>query len=269
VEGIKTEILVTIIKSSIQTFRSNPASELVFLRIAEDTPGCAIGSARWAPRWTLVQILLPGKKFLSAIEGNSINITDTNFTELDRSCTEFGFSELAAKLSDFRRSIDFKKKKQKMRMHADELQRLEKRQINTPTSLRFLEDKVTELSTDFGHLVGEVSALRSASAGVQTLSEEVSALKTQIGQKTERSNCETTFNEIHRTSKRSFDSEIANCSDVTHCHSISESTASSIARFADYFRLSEDLRRVPKEAVFHSVAGQSRWFQSTRISPPM
>jgi hypothetical protein len=46
-----------------------------------------------------------------------------------------------------------------------------------------LEDKVTELSTDFGRLVGEVSALRSASAGIETLSEEVSALKTQIRQK--------------------------------------------------------------------------------------
>jgi regulator of replication initiation timing len=46
-----------------------------------------------------------------------------------------------------------------------------------------LQDKVTQLSTDFGRLVGEVSALRSAAAGIQTLSEEVSALKMQIGQK--------------------------------------------------------------------------------------
>jgi hypothetical protein len=45
-----------------------------------------------------------------------------------------------------------------------------------------LQDKVTQLSTDFGRLVGEVSALRSA-AGIPTLSEEVSAVKTQIGQK--------------------------------------------------------------------------------------
>jgi archaellum component FlaC len=46
-----------------------------------------------------------------------------------------------------------------------------------------MQDKVTQLSTDFGHLVGEVSAVRSASSGLQTLSEEVSALKTQISQK--------------------------------------------------------------------------------------
>jgi uncharacterized protein YdcH (DUF465 family) len=49
--------------------------------------------------------------------------------------------------------------------------------------IAILQDKVTQLSTDFGRLVGEVSALRSASARIQTLSEEVSALKTQIGQK--------------------------------------------------------------------------------------
>jgi hypothetical protein len=46
-----------------------------------------------------------------------------------------------------------------------------------------LHDKVIQLSTDFGGLVGEISALRSAAAGIQTLSEELSALKTQIGRK--------------------------------------------------------------------------------------
>jgi archaellum component FlaC len=49
--------------------------------------------------------------------------------------------------------------------------------------IAMLQDKVTQLSTDFGHLGGEVSALRSDSAGLQTLSEEVSALKTEIEQK--------------------------------------------------------------------------------------
>jgi hypothetical protein len=46
------------------------------------------------------------REFLSALEGNAINITDTNFTELDRLCTEFDFIELAAKLSEFRPSMD-------------------------------------------------------------------------------------------------------------------------------------------------------------------
>jgi hypothetical protein len=48
-----------------------------------------------------------------------------------------------------------------------------------------LQDKVTQLSTDFGILVGEISALRSASVGIQRRSEEVSALKARIGQKLE------------------------------------------------------------------------------------
>jgi hypothetical protein len=46
-----------------------------------------------------------------------------------------------------------------------------------------LQDKVAQLSTDVGRLVGEVSAFRSASAGIQTALEGVSDLKTQIGQK--------------------------------------------------------------------------------------
>jgi hypothetical protein len=49
--------------------------------------------------------------------------------------------------------------------------------------IAILQDKVTQLSTDFGCHVGEVSALHSASARIQTLLEEVSALKTQNAQK--------------------------------------------------------------------------------------
>jgi hypothetical protein len=49
--------------------------------------------------------------FLSALDRNAIKITDTNFTdftELDRLCDEFGFTELATKLSEFRPSMDLK-----------------------------------------------------------------------------------------------------------------------------------------------------------------
>jgi hypothetical protein len=49
------------------------------------------------------------REFISALEGNVINITNTNLTELDRLCHDFGFSEFAAKLSEFRPSMDFKK----------------------------------------------------------------------------------------------------------------------------------------------------------------
>jgi hypothetical protein len=48
------------------------------------------------------------REFLSPLEGNAINITDTHFTELDRLWKKFGFSELEAKLSEFRPSMAFK-----------------------------------------------------------------------------------------------------------------------------------------------------------------
>jgi hypothetical protein len=86
-------------------------------------------------------------------------------------CEEFGFSEIAAKLSEFRPSIDFK----------------EAEDSDPCGRIAVLEEKVNQhshviaifaeqsLSTDFERLVGENSSLR--------LSEEVSVLKTQITQK--------------------------------------------------------------------------------------
>jgi hypothetical protein len=41
------------------------------------------------------------QEFVSELEGNSVNITDTNLTALQLLCEEFGFDEFAAKLSDF------------------------------------------------------------------------------------------------------------------------------------------------------------------------
>jgi hypothetical protein len=41
-----------------------------------------------------------------------------------------------------------------------------------------VQNEVSQLSTDFGRFVGEVSSLQSAAAGIETLLEEVSALKT-------------------------------------------------------------------------------------------
>jgi hypothetical protein len=43
-----------------------------------------------------------------------------------------------------------------------------------------LQDKLKQLSTDFGRLTGEVSTLRSVAAEMRTLSDEVSGLKEQI-----------------------------------------------------------------------------------------
>jgi hypothetical protein len=118
------------------------------------------------------------REFISALEGNAINITDTNFTELHRLCLEFGFSELAAKLSEFRPSINFKEAETRGRIAA-----LQETANQHSHVIAILQNKVTQLSTDFGRLISEVSSLRSVSAGIQTLSEEVSSLKTQLAQK--------------------------------------------------------------------------------------
>jgi hypothetical protein len=47
------------------------------------------------------------------------------------------------------------------------------------------------------------------------------------------------------------------------------SSSSAVVRFANHFRHSRNLRRVRGEAIFGSVAGQSRWFQCFRISRSM
>jgi hypothetical protein len=54
------------------------------------------------------ELLSTFQKFLSALKGNAIKITDTNDTELERFCEQFCFSELAAKLSEFPSLMDFK-----------------------------------------------------------------------------------------------------------------------------------------------------------------
>jgi hypothetical protein len=184
------------------------------------------------------------REFLSAFDGNSINITSTNFTELQRLCNEFGFTEIAAKLSEFRSSTAFKESEDSDAR--ERIAALEEKSNQHSHVIAILQSELKVLSTDFGRLVGEVSALRSAAAGLPTLSNDISR------------------------------SENANCCNLTHFRTISESVASfstaavrCVVRFADHFGLSGDIRRVPKEPNFASVAGQSRWFQSKRISPPM
>jgi predicted CopG family antitoxin len=120
------------------------------------------------------------REFISALEGNTINITDTNYTELKQLCEEFGFSEIAAKLSEFRPSVDFKEAEDANAR--GRIAALEEKANQHSHVIAIWQDKVTQLSTDFERLVGEVSALRSVAAGIQALFEEVFALKTQIGQ---------------------------------------------------------------------------------------
>jgi predicted nucleic acid-binding Zn-ribbon protein len=87
-------------------------------------------------------------------------------------------------------------------MHADARGRIAvlKEKANQHSHvIAILEDEVTQLSTDFGRLVGEVSALRSAAAGIRPLLEEVSALKPEIAQKLKDPVLEqlsTEFNEV-------------------------------------------------------------------------
>jgi hypothetical protein len=42
-----------------------------------------------------------------------------------------------------------------------------------------LQDKITQFSTNFGRLVGEVSALRSAATRIEILSEQISSEQMQ------------------------------------------------------------------------------------------
>jgi hypothetical protein len=51
------------------------------------------------------------REFISALEWNAINITDTNHPEPQQLCEEFGFSAIAAKFSEFRPSMYFKEGK--------------------------------------------------------------------------------------------------------------------------------------------------------------
>jgi hypothetical protein len=126
-------------------------------------------------------------EFFSALEGKAITITGTNFAELKLLCEEFGFVEFAVKLSDFRPSKDFKEAEDAEAR--GRIAALEEKSNQHDSVIAVLRDKVTRLSTDFECLVGEVSALRSAAAGIRTLSEEVSALKPQIAQKQSNDIC--------------------------------------------------------------------------------
>jgi hypothetical protein len=123
------------------------------------------------------------REFICALDWNAIKITDPNFIELE----EFCFIELAAKLSEFRPSINFKEGATNTSVEdVDACGRivfLEEKANQHSNVIAKLQDKVIRLSTGFGRFVCEVSSVQSVTVGIQTLSEEVSALKTQIAQK--------------------------------------------------------------------------------------
>jgi hypothetical protein len=98
------------------------------------------------------------------------------------------FTEISVKLSEFHPLMDFKEGETETESEdADACGRiaaLEEKADQHSHFIAKLQDKVTQLSTDFGFLVGEVSALRSGAVRIQTLSNELSALQTQITRKT-------------------------------------------------------------------------------------
>jgi hypothetical protein len=130
-------------------------------------------------------------EFIFALERNVIKNTDANFTEPQHLWKESGFSEFAPKLSEFCPSMECTKAEVEAEVEVKDADAGTRGQIVAleekahSTSLRCFDvvmfpNKVTPLSTDFVRPVDEVSALRSAAAGIQTLSEEFSALKTRI-----------------------------------------------------------------------------------------
>jgi hypothetical protein len=117
-------------------------------------------------------------EFISALKGNAIKITEAHLTKCQCLCEEFGFSELSAKLSGFCSSTEFEGAED-----ADaggRIAALTEKANQHDYEISTVEDKVTQLSTNFEGFVVKVSTLRSASTGIQALPEGVSTLKTQI-----------------------------------------------------------------------------------------
>jgi hypothetical protein len=134
------------------------------------------------------------------LEGNAIKITSTNLTGLEGLCGEFGFTELTGKLSEFRSSTGFKEAED-----ADARGRiaaLEEKTDQHDSAIAVLQDKLKQLSTDFGRLTGEVSTLRSVAAEMRTLSDEVSGLKEQNAAGFHEGVCGTAFDRVSRPAKK-------------------------------------------------------------------
>jgi hypothetical protein len=120
------------------------------------------------------------REFICALAGNAIKITDPNFIKLE----EFCFTELAAKLSNFPLSINFTEREAETEAEdvnaRGRIAILEEKANQHSNVNAMLQNEITQLSTDFGCFVDEVSSLRSAAARIWPLSEEISVLKTSI-----------------------------------------------------------------------------------------
>jgi hypothetical protein len=114
-----------------------------------------------APYRVKSSVTLPDfREFVSALEGKAVEITDTNFRGLQRLCEEFGFSEFAAKLSEFRPAMGF----QEAADAGGRIAALNEKAKQHDCDIAVLQSELARLSTDFVRLAGEVSALRSVAA---------------------------------------------------------------------------------------------------------
>jgi hypothetical protein len=133
-----------------------------------------------------------------------VKITDTNLTGLEQLCGEFGFSDFAGKLSEFRPSMSFKETEDaKARGRIAALE--EKKADQHDHAIAVLQDELKQFSTDFRRLADEVSTLRSVcNRKCGPLSDEVSVLKTEICCGSSRTVCGTSFDEVRRPAKKKF-----------------------------------------------------------------
>jgi hypothetical protein len=214
------------------------------------------------------------REFISALDRNPIDTTDTIFTELHRLCKKFVFPELAVKFSDFRSSTDGKDTETEDGDARGRIAAFEEKSNQHSHIIAMLQSEIKQLSTDFGRLVGAVSSLRSAAAGIQTLSDEVSALKAQIAQKLNDPVVEQlsmNFSELQKEVLTQKAQITLMSPTVPPSQKQSPPLSPAVSSFdsLDHFGLSGDIRSVPKRAISTSVAVKLRWFQSTRTPPPM
>jgi hypothetical protein len=95
------------------------------------------------------------------LEENAINIPNTNFTELDRLCEEFGVMGIGGTPSDLLSLMDFKDAETEAKDvdARGRIAALEQKVNQHCHIIAISQNEVSRLSTDFGHFVGEVSVL--------------------------------------------------------------------------------------------------------------
>jgi hypothetical protein len=110
------------------------------------------------------------REFVSALEGKSVTITNTNFADLQRLCEEFGFDRFIAKLAKFRPSTGLQSAEDtnaRVRIAV-----LEEEVHEHDRDIAMLLSKFNLLSTKIGHLEAEITVLQLAASGTQSPSKQ-------------------------------------------------------------------------------------------------